>query len=72
MIENHQLSPGVYRIKNDSVTSNYIEPVSSNDQLRITEEKSYPCGEILGIRIYEAVHIKSQQPLYVTTGELTK
>ena len=72
VIENYQLSPGVYRIKNDSVTSNYIEPVSSNDQLRITEEKSYPCGEILGIRIYEAIHMKSQQPMYVTTGELTK
>jgi len=72
MLEDHQISPGVYRIKEETVTSNFIELVSSNDQIRITEDNSRPCGEIFGINIYEATHLKSQQPMYITTGELKK
>lgn len=72
MLNNNQLSPGVYRIKNESLTTECEELVKKFDQIRIIEENSFPCDEILGLPIYEAIHIKTQKRLYITTAEITK
>lgn len=72
MLNNNQLSPGIYRMKNDSLTLEGEEIIKRFDQIRITEDNSFPCDEVLGLQIYEAVHIKSQQRLYITTAEITK
>jgi hypothetical protein len=72
MLNNNQLSPGVYRIKNESLTTECEELVKKFDQIRITEENSLPCDEVLGLPIYEAIHIKTQKRLYITTAEITK
>ena len=72
MLKNNQLSPGVYRIKNESLTTECEELAKKFDQIRITEENSFPCDEVLGLPIYEAIHIKTQKRLYITTAEITK
>ena len=70
MLEGDELSPGVYRIKNDSITTKCEEVVKKGDQLRI--EVTMPIDEILGLSIYEATHMKSNQKVYITTAELSK
>lgn len=70
MLEGDELSPGVYRIKNDSMTTRYEEIVRKGDKIRI--EITMPIDEILGLSIYEGVHMKSNQKVFVTTSELTK
>lgn len=72
MLEGNQLSPGVYRIRNESMTTECDEVIFKGDQIRITEENSFPRDEVLGLSVYEAVHIKTQKRLYITTAELTK
>ena len=70
MLEGDELSPGVYRIKNDSMTTRYEEIVRKGDKIRI--EITMPIDEVLGLSIYEGVHMKSNQKVLVTTSELTK
>lgn len=72
MLEDDRLSPGVYRMKNESMTSEYAEIVIKGDQIRVLPEKNQPIDQILGINIYEVVHLKSQQSLYISTGEITR
>lgn len=72
MLEGKRLSPGMYRMKNDEMTINCEDVVKKGDQVRIVENRSTPIGEVLGLDIYEAVHVKTQQRLYITTAEITK
>lgn len=62
---------GVYRVKGEKALNltgdNIVRP---RDQIRIGED-SFPVGDLFGINIYEATHIKSNQKIYVTTQELT-
>lgn len=70
MLEGNELSPGIYRIKNDSITTKCEEVVKKGDQLRV--EVTMPIDEVLGLSIYEATHLKSNQQVYITTAELSK
>jgi hypothetical protein len=72
MIEGDKLSPGVYRMKNDTITSLGAEMVGRHDQIRVHEEKNAPVGEVLGIKIYEATHLKTNQRIYISTGEILR
>jgi hypothetical protein len=67
MLEGDQLSPGVYKMKNESITTKFEEIVKKGDNIRIVE--THPIDEVLGLQVYEAVHLKS---LYITTSEITK
>jgi hypothetical protein len=71
VIEGNKLSPGMYRIKNDSITTKFAEVVTKGDQLRVTDNNS-PIDEVLGLNVYETVHVKSGQKVYVTISELSK
>lgn len=65
-----QLSPGIYRIKEEKLVNSTFESlVFSKDQIRI-HENSYPVGDVFGISIYEATHIKTNQKIYVTSSEI--
>jgi hypothetical protein len=72
MLEGNQIAPGLYRMKNDSITTQCEEVVRKGDQVRITEELSHPHTEIFGLPIYKAVHVKSSQSIYISTSEITK
>ena len=72
MLEDKQLSPGLYRLKNDKVlNATYEELVYKNDKVRINEE-SFPIGSVFGLDIYEAVHQRSNQKIFITAGELLR
>jgi hypothetical protein len=71
LLEDGAISPGLYRVKGEKALNltgdNVVRP---RDQIRIGED-SFPVGDLFGINIYEATHIKSNQKIYVTTQELT-
>lgn len=72
MLENNQLSPGLYRMKNDSMTVQCEEIVRKGDKVRVEEEFSFPHTEIFGLPIYKVVHVKSSQSIYISTSEIIR
>lgn len=72
LLENKMLSPGIYKVRNDKViNSTYEQIVNANDKIRILDN-SFPIGDIFGIDIYEAIHISTNQKIFITIGEITR
>ena len=72
MLEDRELSPGIYRLtENKVLNSTYEEMAFSGDRIRISNN-SYPVGDIFGLDIYEAIHMATNQKIYVTAGEIRK
>lgn len=72
LLQDNQLSPGVYRVRNEKVINDtWDEIVFPKDKIRVHED-SFPVGEIFGINIYEAEHINTGKNLYFTLGEIYK
>lgn len=72
MLENQQLTPGIYKLRNEKVLSKtFDDVVYARDEIRVLDE-SYPVGEMFGLPIYEAIHMPTQQQVHVTVGELIK
>lgn len=72
VLDDKTLSPGVYRIKHDSITQQCEDIVKKGDQIRIVETESSPIDEVLGLDIYKGIHMNSKQWVYFTTGEITR
>jgi len=72
VLEDRQLSPGIYRVYNPKLLNHsYEEMVWAKDQIRI-EEDSYPVGDVFGIDIYEATHVKTNQKVFISINEIYK
>jgi len=72
ILEDKQLSPGVYRVKaSKMLNSTHEEIVLAKDQIKVFEN-AYPVGDMFGLDIYEATHLKTNQKIYVTTSEIYK
>lgn len=72
LLEDKMLSPGVYRIRNEKVVNSTCEElVKEKDKVRVMDG-SYPIGDVFGIDVYEAVHIPTNQKIYITVGELLR
>ena len=72
VLEDKQLSPGLYRFKDFKVVNTTLEEiVRPKDQLRVAED-AYPIGDVFGVDIYEAKHVKTNQPVYFTLSEIYK
>ena len=73
MLEDKELSPGIYRMKHDTVTATNCEDiVKKDDKIRIVESDAKPIDEVLGLDIYRGIHENSKQWVYFTTGEITQ
>ena len=72
LLENNQLSPGVYKVLNEKVINDTLEEVVKPRDKVIIKEDSYPVGDIFGLNIYEAVHVKTKKKVYVSTAELAR
>ena len=72
MLEGKELSQGVYRSKFDSVITSGEEIVSRGDKVRVVEGHALPIDSVLGIDIYEGIHLNSGQKMYFSTGEIEK
>ena len=72
VLEDRQLSHGVYRLRDSKVLNNTIEEMcNAKDQIRILED-CYPVGDVFGVDIYEATHMRTNQKIYVTIREIYK
>ena len=72
LLENKQLAPGIYRVQNPKLLNTTCdELVWSKDQLRIVED-CYPIGDVFGVDIYEAIHVKTNKKVYITASEIYK
>ena len=71
VLESGQLSPGVYKLKYEKVLEQFDTTILPNDKVKVGE-KAMPIGEMFGINIYEATHIRSKQKVYVTSLELLR
>ena len=72
MLEDEQLSPGVYSLKYEKVLNSTCDDiVNAKDKVRISEE-CFPVGDIFGLNIYEVTHMRSQQKVYITAEELLR
>ena len=72
VLDDGQLSPGMYRLKEDKLLSESLDDiVYAKDQVKVSAE-SYPVGDVFGIDIYEATHVKTNMKVFITTGEIYK
>lgn len=72
MLDNYQLSPGVYVLKNTKLLNSTLEEMAfAKDKVKIDDD-AFPIGDVFGLNIYEAIHIKTKQKIYVTASELLK
>lgn len=69
VLDNGQLSPGVYKLKYEKV-SEAVDMIP-HDKIRV-EDNAMPVGQMFGINIYEAIHMRSRQKIYVTSLELLR
>ena len=72
MLEGKELSQGVYRSKFDSVITSGEEIVNRGDKVRVVEGHALPIDSVLGIDIYEGIHLNSGKKMYFSTGEIEK
>lgn len=72
LLNDKQLSPGIYKIKETKIESfNCQEVGRPKDKIRV-KDSAYPVGQIFGLDIYEATHVNTNQPIYITVGEIYK
>lgn len=71
VLKNGQLSPGIYRLKHEKVFEDIDVPVLTNDKVRVAED-AMPVGDMFGINIYEATHVRTNKKVYVTSLELLR
>jgi hypothetical protein len=72
VLADKKLSPGIYRVKNEKLIESTLEEfVNSKDQIRVLDE-SYPIDYVMGLPIYKAIHLNTNQAVYITTGEIYK
>lgn len=70
VLKTGQLSPGIYKLKYEKVEESGLS-ISHQDKIRVLED-SFPVGQMFGINIYEAVHIRTQRKLYITSSEIIR
>ena len=70
--EDGTISPGIYQVNEYKLLNNtFEEMVFRKDKIRIKEDAS-PVGQLFGIDVYLATHMRTNQPIYVTNREIYK
>lgn len=71
VLENNQLSPGVYVLTNEKIIDSVDMMVARGSKVKVAED-AYPVGDIFGINIYEATHIRTNKKVYITSSEIVR
>ena len=72
ILEDDKLAPGTYKVLESKLLNSTLdEIVRPRDRVRIDED-CFPISDVFGLNIYKATHIKTNQPVYVTVGELAR
>jgi hypothetical protein len=70
LLDDGTIGPGVYRIKEHKLLAKTCDEMAwAKDQIRI-QEKCSPVGDVFGIPIYEATHMKTNQKIFITVNEI--
>jgi len=70
--KDRQLSPGIYRVREEKVLNKTCDDVvKAKDKIRI-EDNCFPVNDLFGIDIYEAIHLPTRQTIYITASEIYK
>jgi hypothetical protein len=72
VLEDNRLSPGSYKLLNDKVLNVSMDDVVRAKDSVYVDHNCYPVGTMMGLNVYEATHIKTNQKVYVTTSELLR
>jgi hypothetical protein len=72
VLEDQRLSPGNYKLSFDKLLNLSLDEVAKKDDTIRVESAAYPVSDFYGINIYEAVHVRTQQKVYVTAQELRR
>ena len=70
VLQDKMLSPGIYRIREEKLTKSFTE-INAKDKIRVLDQ-TYPVTSFFGLDVYEAVHMNSNQLVYITLGEIYK
>jgi hypothetical protein len=71
ILEDGTLSEGIYRVYNHKIlNSTYEEIVLPKDQVKVTDGS--PVGDVFGMNIFEATHVKTGQKVYISANEIYK
>jgi len=71
VLPNGELSPGVYTLKYERIVDNVAAPeVNPKDRIMVIE--CAPIGDFFGVNIYEALHMRTKQKIYITSHEIFK
>jgi hypothetical protein len=70
VLENGCVGQGVYRMRNDSLTTSADELVRKGDQIRIAEDNL--CHDVLGISIFEGTHLRTGRRVLFSANEIMK
>lgn len=72
VLEDRRLSPGTYKVLHPKMLNDTLdEMVKPRDQIRV-DEQCYPVGEMFGINIYEATHVRTNKKIYISIGEIAR
>jgi len=70
LLEDKQMIPGVYRVKETKILNkNFEEWVLPKDQIKISKD-CFPVGDVFGLDIYEATHMKTNNKIYISASEI--
>jgi len=70
VLQDKMLSPGIYRVREEKLTKSFTE-INAKDKIRVLDQ-TYPVTSFFGLDVYEAVHMNSNQLVYITLGEIYK
>lgn len=71
MLEGGQLSPGTYSLKNEKIIDNVDVVIPKGSKVKVLED-AFSVGDIFGINIYEATHIRTNKKVYITSSEIVR
>jgi len=72
MSENNQLYPGIYTLVDDLPSPKTGEYIAYKKSQIMVHENCYPIGDMLGVPIYEVIHVVTQQKIFVNPGDIVK
>lgn len=72
VLDDARLSPGNYKIAFDKLLNSTLEEMAQKGDTVYVDTNAYPVSDFYGINIYEAVHVRTKQKIYVTSQELRR
>jgi hypothetical protein len=67
-----KINPGKYTLKEDVISLNTGEPIARAKDIVEVKEAISPVGSIFGTDIFEVKHLKTNQSIYINSGEITR